>query len=77
MIFESEGEFSVFDFDVEDPLQSQPKIPKSRPKDPKKKGRIRGPSKTFGLGQQSHRKPCASKLLRIRRLWLDLLAKMN
>ncbi len=26
---------------------------------------MRGPSKTFGLGQQSHRKPCASKHSRI------------
>ena len=34
MIAESEGEFSVFDFDVEDPLQSRPK---SRPIDPRKR----------------------------------------
>ncbi len=34
MIAESEGDFSVFDFDVEDPLESRPK---SRPRDPQKR----------------------------------------
>ncbi len=34
MIWESEGEFSAFDFDVEDPLQSQPK---SKPRNQQKR----------------------------------------
>ena len=48
MIPESECEISVFDFDVEDLLQSRPR---SRPRNPQK-NLICGPSKTFGLGQR-------------------------
>ena len=68
MISKSEGEVSVFDFDVEDPVYHDQNLGQEI----HNKGRIHGPSKIFGLGQQrlqrllqSHRKPCASKHSRI------------
>ncbi len=37
---------------------------------------VRGPSKTFGLGQQSHRKPCASKHSRIESVVKEFRARL-